>query len=80
MLVFDVEDHLINRFFPKLTIRSGNVALMVAVFVFALLVTVAIASLSRWYFEEPFLRLKGRFGTHKTQAFVQAELTYSKTA
>jgi peptidoglycan/LPS O-acetylase OafA/YrhL len=80
MLVFDVEDQLLTRFFPNLTVRSGNFALMVLFFVFALVVSAAIASLSRWYFEEPFLRLKGRFGRHKSQAFAQAELTYSKTA
>jgi peptidoglycan/LPS O-acetylase OafA/YrhL len=79
MLVFDVEGQLLSRFFPNLTVRSGNFALMVLFFVFALVVTVAIASLCRWYFEEPFLRLKQHFGRPKTQA-AQPELTYSKTA
>jgi hypothetical protein len=30
--------------------------------------TVAIAYLSRWYFEEPFLRMKGRFDGHRTKS------------
>jgi len=34
---------------------------MVLLFVIAAGIAVAIAYLSRWYFEEPFLRLKHRF-------------------
>jgi peptidoglycan/LPS O-acetylase OafA/YrhL len=80
MLVFDLEDHLLRRFFPGLSAVGGRFPLMVLLFAIALVFTVAIASLSRWYFEEPFLRLKRRFAEQKTQSHSPSELTYSKSA
>jgi peptidoglycan/LPS O-acetylase OafA/YrhL len=63
MLVFDLEDHFIGKWFPALSSPSGHFGEMVLLFTIGAGVTVAVASLSRWYFEEPFLRMKGRFGT-----------------
>jgi peptidoglycan/LPS O-acetylase OafA/YrhL len=60
MLVFDFEGHLLRRLFPLVSV-VGHFALMVSLFAIAVVVSVAIACLSRWYFEEPFLRLKARF-------------------
>ncbi len=61
MLVFDLEDYIVGRFFPSLSAARGHFGLMVLLFSVAAAFTVAVASLSRWYFEEPFLRLKRRF-------------------
>jgi peptidoglycan/LPS O-acetylase OafA/YrhL len=46
---------------------------MVFLFTVALGFTVAIAYLSRWYFEEPFLRMKRRFEGRGTQSIVASE-------
>ncbi len=80
MLVFDLEDHLLRRFFPSRSAVGGRFGLMILLFTIAVIFTVAIASLSRWYFEEPFLRLKHRFEGHKRQSYPPSELTYSKSA
>ena len=61
MLVFDVEDHLVGHLFPSLSSARGRFGVMVLLFSVAVGFTVAVAYLSRRYFEEPFLRLKRRF-------------------
>jgi peptidoglycan/LPS O-acetylase OafA/YrhL len=58
MLVFDLEDGILDRWFPNMREVTGHFASMVLLFGIAASFTVAIAYLSRWYFEEPFLRLK----------------------
>lgn len=68
MLVFDLEDRVVRRFFPGLPSARGSFGLMVLLFAIAAGFTVAIAYLSRWYFEEPFLRMKGRFERRGTAA------------
>jgi peptidoglycan/LPS O-acetylase OafA/YrhL len=60
MLVFDLQDHFVARYFPSLASPSGHFGEMVLLFTIATSFTVAVASLSRWYFEEPFLRMKRR--------------------
>ena len=80
MLVFDLESHLWSRLFPNLSAVGGHFALMVLLFIIAVLFAVAIAYLSRWYFEEPFLRMKRRFEGHGTESYPAPELTYSKSA
>jgi len=62
MLTFDLEDYFLGRFFPSLSAAGGHFGAMVLLFSIAAGFTVAVAYLSRWYFEEPFLRLKRRFG------------------
>ncbi|MGB8012918.1 MAG: acyltransferase [Terriglobales bacterium] len=61
MLVFDFEDYLVGRFFPRLSAAGGHFGLMVLLFCIAACFTIAVAYFSRWYFEEPFLRMKRRF-------------------
>jgi peptidoglycan/LPS O-acetylase OafA/YrhL len=73
MLVFDLEDYVVGRLFPNLSDVAGHFALMVFLFTVALGFTVAIAYLSRWYFEEPFLRMKRRFEGRGTQSIVASE-------
>ncbi|MGO9304145.1 MAG: hypothetical protein ACLP3R_10655, partial [Candidatus Korobacteraceae bacterium] len=67
MLVFDLEDYVVGRFFPSLSGLRGHFGVMVLLFVIAAGIAVAIAYLSRWYFEEPFLRLKRRFEGRGTE-------------
>jgi peptidoglycan/LPS O-acetylase OafA/YrhL len=64
MLVFDLEDYVVGRLFPNFSAIGGQFAVMVLFFTIAVGFTVAIAYLSRWYFEEPFLRLKRRLEGH----------------
>jgi len=65
MLVFDLEDHVLGRFSPKLS-AVGHFGLMILLFSIATGFTVGIAYLSRRYFEEPFLRMKRSFEGHRT--------------
>src|SRR5580698_7843549 len=61
MLVFDLEDHLVGKWLPSLSSPSGHFSQMILLFAIATSVIVAVASLSRWHFEEPFLRMKKGF-------------------
>jgi peptidoglycan/LPS O-acetylase OafA/YrhL len=61
MLVFDLEDRITSRLFPSLSPVNGHFGVMVLLFSIAASFTVMIAYLSRWYYEEPFLRLKRRY-------------------
>jgi peptidoglycan/LPS O-acetylase OafA/YrhL len=65
MLVFDLEDHILGKVSPYLSAAGGHFGVMVLRFGIAGGFTVAIAYLSRWYFEEPFLRMKGRWDGHR---------------
>lgn len=67
MLIFDLEDHLVGRLFPSLAV-SGHFGIIVLLFTLALGFTVAVAYVSRWHFEEPFLRMKGRFEGNSAQS------------
>ena len=80
MLVFDLENHFLTRSFPQLSAVGGHFSLMVLHFTVVLVFTVAIAYLSRWYFEEPFLQLKRRFEENGKQPYATTELTYPKSA
>jgi peptidoglycan/LPS O-acetylase OafA/YrhL len=62
MVVFDVVDHAYSRLAPTLVPVRGEFGLIVLRFCVGALCTFALAYFSRWYFEEPFLRLKGRLG------------------
>jgi peptidoglycan/LPS O-acetylase OafA/YrhL len=61
MLMFDLEDHFLRILFPGLPPAGEHFGVMVFRFCIAAGFTVGVACLSRWYFEEPFLRLKKRF-------------------
>jgi peptidoglycan/LPS O-acetylase OafA/YrhL len=62
MLVFDVVDRAYSRVAPGLVATPGHFSLIVLRFCVGGMATIAVAYLSRWYFEEPFLRLKNRLG------------------
>jgi peptidoglycan/LPS O-acetylase OafA/YrhL len=80
MLVFDLDDHVMGGLFPGLSAAGGHFGVMALFFGIAAGSTVAVAYLSRWYFEEPFLRLKRRFEGHSTESVVASEPSYSKGA
>ena len=61
IIVFDLEDYAVNRFFPGQVHARGNFGTMVLMFSIALTAAVGITYLSRRYFEEFFLQLKRRF-------------------
>jgi len=60
MLVFNIYDNLQQQFFPLLPSLKGHLELMVIRFLICGGVAIVLSVLSRWYFEEPFLRLKDR--------------------
>lgn len=62
MFVFWVVDRCLEIFFPQLPPFGGHFTWMAGRFCVALSVTIAISYVSRWYFEERFLRLKERMG------------------
>lgn len=62
-LVFDVFDAMARRHFPVLAPEHLSFPLASLRFSIVGAVTIACAWLSRWYFEEPLLRLKDRFAS-----------------
>jgi len=74
MLIFDLEDYFLGRLFPSLSAVGGHFGAMVLLFSIAAGFTVSVAYLSRWYFEEPFLRLKRRFGGRGTEPETALEI------
>jgi peptidoglycan/LPS O-acetylase OafA/YrhL len=60
MLVFDVVDHLGRRLAPWAYSTTQEFPTMVARFLVGSGLSIAIAYLSRWYFEERFLRLRDK--------------------
>ena len=67
MLAFDVVDRLFGHWGLHVSRTSGSFALVLARFAAGTALAVAVAYLSRWYYEEPFLRLKKKFGAGKTE-------------
>lgn len=66
LLCFDLYDHFSSRFLPSAENATGHFGLMAFRFGLSATLAVAIAILSRRYFEEPFLRLKDRLPAHST--------------
>jgi peptidoglycan/LPS O-acetylase OafA/YrhL len=62
LLAFRIYDRTCRAYFPSLLVHSGQFELVVLRFVIAGGAAVALAYVSRRYFEEPFLRLKSRWG------------------
>jgi peptidoglycan/LPS O-acetylase OafA/YrhL len=60
MLVFDVVDRVLLVWGLRVSWSTGTGALIVGRFIAAASLSVFLAYLSRWYFEEPFLRLKNQ--------------------
>jgi peptidoglycan/LPS O-acetylase OafA/YrhL len=61
ILFFDLYDHFRGRFFQNFSSGEGHFGIMVFRFLVVAGCSVGFAYLSRWYYEEPFLRLKNRF-------------------
>jgi peptidoglycan/LPS O-acetylase OafA/YrhL len=74
MLIFDLEDRVLGTVFPGLSPARGRFAVMALSFCVAAGLTVVIAYFSRWYFEEPFLRLKGRFERDSSESAARREI------
>jgi peptidoglycan/LPS O-acetylase OafA/YrhL len=67
LLAFDVVDHILMHWGLQVSRTSGSFALVLARFAAGTALAVTAVYLSRWYFEEPFLRLKDKFGVGKTE-------------
>jgi len=65
LLVFRLYDRLCRAFAPSLLLTSGRFDLLAFRFTISAGTAIAIAYLSRVYFEERFLRLKDRLGREK---------------
>jgi peptidoglycan/LPS O-acetylase OafA/YrhL len=60
MLMFESVGHVTARYWPAMQGASGRFNYMVIQFCLSGSLTIAVTWISRWYFEEPFLRLKDR--------------------
>jgi len=60
-LAFNCYDQVVKSHWPALASRMGRFNLMTMRFVIASTVAIVVSVLSRYYFEESFLRLKDRF-------------------
>jgi peptidoglycan/LPS O-acetylase OafA/YrhL len=63
MLVFEAVVHFLGRLWPGLPPAAGHFGVMALRFGISGVLTLGLMSLSRRYFEEPFLALKERTGT-----------------
>jgi peptidoglycan/LPS O-acetylase OafA/YrhL len=71
MIVFDFVDHELAKWGWHVSRSSGTFALILARFAMGAALSVAIAYVSRRYYEEPFLRLKTKFGASRVQAAIE---------
>jgi len=60
MLVFDIVDHFTRILLPSMVAGSGHFGLMIVRFIVGAGMTTLIAYVSRWHFEEYFLKMKER--------------------
>lgn len=72
MLVFNLFDNLQHQFFPLAPSFKGDFGVMTVRFVFCGSTAIFLAFMSRRYFEEPFLRLKDRSLSPKSDAVGEA--------
>jgi peptidoglycan/LPS O-acetylase OafA/YrhL len=72
MLFFNMFDHLQSHFFPAIPSFKGHIGVMLVRFLICGSLAVGAAFLSRWYFEEPFLRLKDRTASPKAEPIHEA--------
>jgi peptidoglycan/LPS O-acetylase OafA/YrhL len=61
MMAFDVTDYGLNRLFPFAPYSDRDTSFIALRFAMGAGLAIAVSYLSRWYFEEPFLRLKSRW-------------------
>jgi peptidoglycan/LPS O-acetylase OafA/YrhL len=76
ILFFDLYDHYMPRLWPSLPSGEGRFGIMLFRFLIVASLSVGLAYLSRWHYEESFLRLKSRFSMH--QISVQQQLPLSR--
>jgi peptidoglycan/LPS O-acetylase OafA/YrhL len=67
MLAFDVVSRAMGHWGLNVSKTSGSFGLVLARFAAGASLAVGVAYLSRWYFEEPFLRLKDKFEVGRTK-------------
>lgn len=61
MMAFDAVDRVLSHWGLHLSWTSATAPLLIGRFIAAASLSIGAAYLSRWYFEEPFLRLKKKF-------------------
>lgn len=71
MLVFEVVVHFLGRIWPGLPPAEGRFGVMTLRFCISGSLTLGLMSISRRYFEEPFLALKDRAGRRNTRLPIQ---------
>jgi peptidoglycan/LPS O-acetylase OafA/YrhL len=62
LFVFERYDRLVRHFWPQHSPSTGGFAISTVRFLICAAAATGLAFLSRRYFEEPFLRMKTRFG------------------
>jgi peptidoglycan/LPS O-acetylase OafA/YrhL len=72
MLAFDAVSCAMGHWGLNVSNTSGSFALVLARFVAGTALAVGVAYFSRWYFEEPFLRLKDEFEAGRNKLPVKA--------
>jgi len=72
MVFFNIFDHLQLRFFPDIPSFKGHFGVMVVRFLVCGSLAIGFAFLSRWYFEERFLRLRDGARPHKADRIPEA--------
>jgi len=75
MLIFEVTAHFTQRYLPRLEPSAGHFNLMVLQFCLAGTLTIAVTHLSRKYFQDPFLRMKGRLEDQRDTKTRETNLT-----
>jgi peptidoglycan/LPS O-acetylase OafA/YrhL len=80
MLVFDVIDHFSAKFSLHLMLGDNALVPLIARVVLGSALSIAIAYLSRWYFEEPFLRLKNHVDFEQPSAPVLVPEAHAELA
>jgi peptidoglycan/LPS O-acetylase OafA/YrhL len=71
MIVFDFVDHALGKWGLQVSRTSGSFPLILARFTTAAAISVGIAYISRWYYEEPFLRLKNKFAASRVREAIE---------
>jgi|HubBroStandDraft_2_1064218.scaffolds.fasta_scaffold167605_1 peptidoglycan/LPS O-acetylase OafA/YrhL len=66
MLAFDFVNHVLAKFGLQVSRTSGSLTLIFARFAAGAALSIAIAYVSRWYFEERFLTLRSKFAPGRT--------------
>jgi peptidoglycan/LPS O-acetylase OafA/YrhL len=71
MIVFDFVDHDLGKWGFQVSRSSGSFPLILARFATAAAISVGIAYISRWYYEDPFLTLKNKFAASRVREAIE---------